>query len=85
MRPGARELADYPLPELRLAFRVLHGQLAQHPDLLDAALLDDLQRLLQRAAAAEGVDIADHGAWDSWLGNDAVACETRLEGRRRLL
>ena len=84
MRPGARELADYPLPELRLAFRVLHGQLAQHPAVLDAALLDDLQRLLQRAAAADGVDIADHSEWDSWLGNDAVACDARLAGRRLL-
>ena len=84
MAPGQRELGDYPLAELRLAFRVLHGQLAEHPDLLDAALLDDLQRLLQRAAAAEGIDVADHGAWDAWLGNAATACDVRMAGRRVL-
>jgi hypothetical protein len=45
-------------------------------------LLHDLQRDLQRAAQAEGVDIADHGAWDAWLGNAVTACDVRVAKRR---
>jgi hypothetical protein len=40
-----------------------------------------LQRRLHKQAGAEGVDVADHGAWDEWLGNAPVSCESRMEKR----
>ena len=39
---------------------------------------------LQRQALAEGIDVADHGAWDEWLGNRPVPCDVRV-GKRRVL
>jgi hypothetical protein len=72
---------NYPLKELKLIYRVLHRHLAQHTELLDARFFDDLQRYLQRKAQADGVDVTDHGAWDAWLGNEAVSCAVRVEKR----
>lgn len=72
----------YPLAEQKLVYRVLHRHLAEHPELMDGDFLDDLQRTLQQSAQAEGVDVADHGAWDTWLGNDATPCDVRMKGRR---
>ena len=73
---------QYPLAEQKLVYRVLHSSLMDQPELMDAEFLQDLQRGLQRAAQAEGVDVADHGAWDAWLGNTPVACEVRVANRR---
>jgi hypothetical protein len=73
---------DYPLAERKLVYRILHRHLAEHPELMDGTFLDDLQRDLQTAAQAEGVDVADHGAWDAWLGNAPVACAVRVANRR---
>jgi hypothetical protein len=72
----------YPLAERKLVYRVLHAALMDQPDLMDSAFLHDLQRSLQKQAQLEGVDVADHGAWDAWLGNAAVACDVRV-GKRR--
>ncbi len=77
-------MEQYPLTELKLVYRVLHGHLTEHTDLLDASLFDDLQRHLQRQAQADGVDVTDHGAWDAWLGNEAVSCATRMQKRSSL-
>lgn len=74
-------MEKYPLDELKLIYRVLHRHLAQHIELLDARFFDDLQRHLQRQAQEQGVDVADHGAWDAWLGNAPVACAVRVEKR----
>jgi hypothetical protein len=65
----------YPLGELKLVYRVLHGRLAEHPALLDSRLLEDLQTLLHRRARAEGVDVADHAAWDAWLGDGPAGAQ----------
>jgi hypothetical protein len=73
---------QYPLSEQKLVYRVLHAHLTDYPDLLDANFLLDLQRSLQRQAQAEGIDVADHGAWDAWLGNAPVGCDVRAAGRR---
>ena len=72
-------LADsYPLAEWKLLYRVLHSQLRNHMDLMDAAFFLDLQTHLQKTAQTEGVDVGDHGAWDAWLGNtDAPSCSIR--------
>ena len=75
-------MSDYAISEQKLIYRVLHKHLAEHPELMDGQFLDDLQRDLQRAAAADGVDVADHGQWDAWLGNEPVACAVRVAGRR---
>ena len=72
----------YPLAEQKLVYRVLHARLTDYPELIDSEFLHDLQRCLQRQAQAEGVDVADHGAWDAWLGNAAVGCDVRAAGRR---
>jgi hypothetical protein len=74
-------MEKYPLAELKLIYRVLHRQLAHHTELLDAHFFEDLQRYLQKRAIGDGVDIADHGAWDAWLGNEAVGCESRVQRR----
>ena len=39
-------------------------------------------RAFLEAARAEGVDVADHGAWDTWLGNEVIGCDVRVAGRR---
>lgn len=75
-------MTGYPLREQKLVYRVLHKHLTDFPALMDGDFLDDLQRTLQQAAAADGVDVADHGQWDAWLGNDAVACDVRTAKRR---
>jgi hypothetical protein len=73
------------LDDAKLVYRVLHAHLQEHVELMDSDLLDELQRRLQAAARAEGIDVADHGAWDRWLGNSAApSCGDRLEGRRVL-
>jgi len=71
----------YALEELKLIYRVLHGSLMENVALLDAHFFTDLQTYLHRRAQAEGVDVGDHGAWDVWLGNEAVGCAVRLEKR----
>jgi hypothetical protein len=71
--------------ELKLVYRVLHRHLAEHTDLLDTHFLIELQKYLQRRAKADGVDIADHSAWDRWLGNDdAPPCDRRVRNRRTI-
>jgi len=75
-------MTDYPLAEQKLVYRLLHRQLAECLELMDSEFLHDLQRALQRQAQAEGVDVADHGAWDAWLGNAAVSCAVRIPQRR---
>ena len=74
----------YSLAEQKLLYRVLHAGLMEHPELMDSEFLHDLQRLLQQQAQAEGVDVADHGAWDAWLGNAPVACDVRVGKRRSI-
>ena len=75
-------MTGYTPAELKLVYRLLHQQLAGHPALMDGTFLDDLQSHLQKLAQAEGVDIADHGQWDAWLGNEAVSCAVRVAQRR---
>jgi hypothetical protein len=75
---------NYPFAEQKLVYRVLHQHLIEHPELMDSEFLHDLQRSLQQRAQAEGVDVSDHGAWDDWLGNAPVSCESRVERRRTL-
>ena len=74
-------MTDYPQSERKLIYRVLHAHLAEHPDLMDSEILHDLQRGLQQEAQTEGVDVADHGQWDAWLGNQPVACDVRVAKR----
>jgi hypothetical protein len=75
-------MKHYPLAEQKLVYRVLHRHLTETPELMDSQFLQDLQTQLQKQALAEGVDVADHGAWDAWLGNEVVSCESRVKNRR---
>jgi hypothetical protein len=63
-----KPLTDYPLSELKHIYRILHAALPGDPDLMDSDLLHDLQKLLQQAAHADGVDVSHHAQWAAWLG-----------------
>lgn len=77
-------MKQYSINEQKLVYRALHKQLTEMPELMDSELLQDLQNALQRQAQADGIDVADHGAWDAWLGNQPVSCEERMTKRRVL-
>ena len=63
-------LTDYPESDLKLAYRVLQGQLQAHPDLLDNAVLEDLQSHLQKRAQEDGIDPTHHASWAAWLRDE---------------
>ena len=75
-------MKHYPLAEQKLVYRVLHRHLTETPELMDSQFLHDLQTQLQKQALAEGVDVADHGAWDAWLGNEVISCAVRVPRRQ---
>jgi len=77
-------LAHYDLSELKLIYRVLHSQLMDHLDLMDAQLFEDIQSWLQTIARQEGIDVSDHGQWDAWLGQRDSGNEGRT-GKRHTL
>ncbi|HEY7954967.1 MAG TPA: hypothetical protein VII38_06720 [Polyangia bacterium] len=59
--------AAFELAELRLVYRALHAHILEHPALIDSSFLFALQKFLQARATGEGVELADHAAWDAWL------------------
>lgn len=59
--------AAFELAELRLIYRALHAHILEHPALIDSAFLLALQKFLQARAIRDGVELADHAAWDAWL------------------
>ena len=73
------------MDELKLVYRVLHRHLAKHTELMDTHFLIELQNSLHELASADGVDTANHSAWDAWLGNtDAEPCDRRLRRRKNI-
>ncbi|MGW8228365.1 MAG: hypothetical protein ACWGOW_05655 [Gammaproteobacteria bacterium] len=64
-----KPLDEYALAELKLIYRLLHGQLPEQPALMDSQLLHDLQTYLQQQAREAGVDVSLHGEWAAWLNN----------------
>ena len=58
---------DIQIPDAKLVYRVLHAHLQEHDELLDSELFMALQRSLQAAARADGIDVGDHAAWNAWL------------------
>lgn len=72
---------DYTLEDLKLIYRTLHRHLTDNVELMDSDFFTDLQRHLQKHALEQGVDVSDHGEWDSWLGNEAVSCAVRVQDR----
>lgn len=66
-----RPLGQYSLDDLKLVYRMLHGQLERNSALMDSELMHDLQHLLQARARADGVDVTLHAQWSTWL-NDGV-------------
>lgn len=70
---GEAVVGVHSVDELRLIYHILHRHLAKHPELMDTHFLIELQTFLHDQARADGVDTADHGAWDAWLRNSVVA------------
>ena len=71
------------IEDMKLVYRILHRHMGEHLELMDCEFMDELQIALQKKAQTEGVDIGHHGAWDLWLGNDAVTpCEERVKKRK---
>ncbi len=65
----------YELSDLKRVYRTLHGQLQQDFELMDSALLQDLQTYLQAQATAAGVDVSLHAQWAAWLNDGKpVSC-----------
>ena len=64
-----KNLADYPLPELKLIYSLLHSQMLEQPALMDSDLLHDLQRYLQTQATQDGIDVSTHAEWATWLSS----------------
>jgi hypothetical protein len=62
-----KSLAEYPVEELKLIYHLLHTQIPQHTQLIGSDLLQDLQDYLLQQAKNEGVDVAVHKQWNSWL------------------
>ena len=77
-------LAHYDPAELKLIYRVLHGQLMEHLELMDSALLDDLQAWLQTLATRDGIDVSNHREWDEWLDKSLVPTRRTTSGRPQL-
>lgn len=66
-------------------FRQLHaGGAAAFDDFDEDDMLLTLQQYLQRQARGAGVNIADHSAWEAFLGvPDAPSCAQRFASRPR--
>lgn len=62
-----KKLTEYPVEELKLIYHLLHTQIPQHTRLISSDLLQDLQDYLLQQARDEGVDVAVHKQWNSWL------------------
>jgi len=70
-----KSIDTYELSELKRIYRTLHGQLQQDFELMDSALLQDLQTYLQSQATAAGVDVSLHAQWAAWLNDGKpVSC-----------
>jgi hypothetical protein len=62
-----KNLNEYPLPELKLIYSLLHSQIIEQPVLMDSDLLHDLQRFLQTQATQDNIDVSTHSEWAAWL------------------
>jgi hypothetical protein len=60
-------LDGFDLADLKLVYRALHAHLLEHAELMDSDFFHALQSHLQSRARGEGVELADHAAWDRWL------------------
>ena len=65
-------LTEYDLEELKLVYRLLHSHLQDTIELMDSALMHDLQKYLQDQARADGVDVSIHARWATWLNGGVV-------------
>ena len=75
MKPAMKPIDTYELSDLKRIYRTLHSQLQQDFELMDSALLQDLQTFLQAQATATGVDVSLHAQWATWLNDGKpVSC-----------
>ena len=64
-----KSLDQYETQDLKRIYRTLHAQLQLDFELMDSALLHDLQTYLQSQATADGVDVSLHAQWAAWLND----------------
>lgn len=70
-----KPIDHYELDDLKRIYRTLHSQLQQDFELMDSALLQDLQSCLQSRAGDAGVDVSIHAQWSAWLNDGKpVSC-----------
>jgi hypothetical protein len=70
-----KSIDHYELTDLKRIYRTLHSQLQQDFELMDSALLHDLQTYLQSQASGAGVDLSIHAQWTAWLNDGKpVSC-----------
>ncbi len=70
-----KPINEYELSELKLIYRTLHARLQEDFELMDSALLLDLQTHLQTRAGEAGVDVSVHAQWAAWLNDGKpVSC-----------
>lgn len=70
-----KAIDQYEMADLKRIYRTLHSQLQQDLELMDSALLHDLQTYLQSQAIGAGVDISIHAQWAAWLNDGKpVSC-----------
>ena len=79
-----QQFSSFDIDELKLVYRVLHGNLMDNLELMDTSFLTELQNWLQYRAGRAGVDVADHAQWDAWLGGTHTSCQERVAQRRVL-
>lgn len=61
------------LDDLKSIYRILVGQYAAHPELIQNGFFQSLRALLEAQAEAEGVDLEDDHEWNAWLLDTADA------------
>jgi hypothetical protein len=73
MESTMQRFSSFDIKELKLVYRILHHNLMNHTELMDAEFLESLQSWLQYRAVQDGVDLTDHSQWSGWLNGQAIA------------
>ena len=77
-----QRFSTFDVKELKLVYRILHHNLMNHTELMDAEFLESLQSWLQYRAVQDGVDLTDHSQWSGWLNDQKVASEQQTSQPR---
>ena len=77
-----QRFSSFDIKELKLVYRILHHNLMNHTELMDAEFLESLQSWLQYRAVQDGVDLTDHSQWSGWLNGQAAASDQQTSQKR---